>query len=82
MKIQITQEDIDNGEIMDTNQCPIARAFKRLGYTEVQVEAKRIYPYGYFFSIYIVMPEKGKDFVLDYDERSPVEPFEMEVEIP
>lgn len=89
MKIQITQDDIDNGVIGDSNHCPIARAFKRIGYTEVIVEQKRIYLYGDTYNSsnvyrkkYIDMPENGKKFVLYYDRSEPVEPFELEVKIP
>lgn len=89
MKIQITQEDIDKGVREDTSRCPIAHAFIRNGYKNVRVEARRIYPYGYTYNPsdvlrhkYMVMPEIGYDFVVNFDSNNRVEPFEMEVEIP
>jgi hypothetical protein len=89
MKIKITQEDINKGVRGDSSHCPIAHAFCRNGYNGVRVEARRIYPYGYtydpsnvFKNKFIIMPDIGHDFVVNFDSNNRVEPFEMEVEIP
>lgn len=73
MKIEITQDDIDNGSRMDASNCAIARAIKRMtGSNYVRVGSKDIYIDGQLFIAPLVVTE----FVKKFDEsKSLVSPF-------
>ena len=82
MKIEVTQEDIEQGWPSSTTHCPIALAVKRTLQREVEV---------YMASIVLspaspyrqrIWVGEIKDFVRDYDAGWPVQPITFDLEIP
>lgn len=87
MKIEVTQEDIDQGMVRSCRECPVARAIKKkvgmktcLGVTPSWVS---------FYDIYdktdktflVQLPEKATEFINKFDGNEIVEPFEFELNI-
>jgi hypothetical protein len=77
--INVTQDDIDNGNVGDACACPVAlalrRAFKTGGY-DFYVEDKCMFVnnYAYF------NPPEVKNFIVNFDHGIKVEPFSFELE--
>jgi len=95
LKISVTREDINRGEMRDEFHCPIARAFRRTGYkVGVSISGLDFYyvrfcPYvreqfkkmeNKFFE-YIPTPELVKDWIRDFDDGKASYPFEFYVEL-
>lgn len=79
--IEVTQDDIDHGEINHCTECPIARAANRAGLYLPIITDNCI-------SIYIKtdntrkcidLPLEAKVFVLKFDHYTKVEPFKFEI---
>ncbi len=69
MKIQVTKEDIEKGEIKDRKCCPIALALRRIGFTNVEVTCEMtIHPTSF-------LPNNARLFVTEFDVGIPVKPF-------
>jgi hypothetical protein len=87
--IEVTQEDINNGERKDGCKCPVALAFQRAG-------ARGAFSVGYFYvypkgltasdsetvsdkiRIARSLPEEVTQFNHDFDDGKPVTPFSFE----
>lgn len=82
MKIQINQEDIDNGLKKSCTECPIARAFYRItNIKDFNVTCGTIivfYP-PYNRHLHIKIPPEAKEFIYNFDNNMPVKPFEFEI---
>lgn len=77
IKIDVTAEDIVNGVRGVAFACPIARAVKRMGSSQVYVAYGCLEcDEGEGF-----LPKSASDFVDRFDEGLPVSPFSFEVEI-
>ena len=85
MTIEITQEDIKQGERKEGRKCPVALAFQRAGLSEASVGYCYVYPRGLTASpgemvsdklrIAQGLPEEVRQFNHDFDAGDPVTPF-------
>ena len=75
MKIEVTQEDIDNGTAINPWTCPLALAIRRAWNDEVEVSVTDIVRIGSFDSgeVYL-LSEEAEEFRLAFDWRKPVKP--------
>ncbi len=82
ISISVTQGDIDKGCTGAAFECPIARAFKRKGYT-VGVSGWRISLYGKDGTfLYQVRPsDEVIAFIRNFDAKLPVSPFTFEIDL-
>jgi hypothetical protein len=78
MKIQVTQQDIDEGVAESCHDCPVALAIERATLGDVRVWRREV-------SIYKIgrkpLPLTATDFIDHFDAREPVQPFEFELDI-
>lgn len=76
--IRVTQEDIDNGERGNCELCPIAHAMSReLGCAvDVSGPCAVVYIHG---PVEIPLPQEARNFILDFDNVEPVQPFEFQI---
>ena len=77
MKITVTQEHIDNGDRGSCTHDPIALAMRNAG-----LEAPWVGPAGISWKIehrnyFMQTPRIVLDFMLAFDNKQPVEPFEF-----
>ena len=78
MRIEVTQEDIELGDITSTT-CPVARAMRRewpraqVGSTHFHTVAGSITSHD--------LPDEAVDWITDYDQGLPVKPFAFEVAV-
>jgi hypothetical protein len=80
VRIEVTQDDIDNGTVASCLSCPVAIAIKRVAPTPRIVSVARLgILYG---SKYIPAPIEVCNFIDRYDHRLPTYPFTFELEIP
>lgn len=93
MKLTITQEDIDNGEVGDPCWCPIANAIARACNIEdkarrdcievnsdgIWINGTTIYSSRILYPHKVPMPRQLKDFINNFDNEEEVEPFEIEI---
>ena len=82
--IDVTQDDIDNGNRNDKWSCPIANAWNRkFPASEVSVGTESI---AFIdcdgFSARVQMPYKAKRFIEKFDNLVTVEPFSFTVTVP
>ena len=78
MRINVTQEHIDNGSVQNTESCPVA-----LAVVSQTGRMTRVFP-DYIFiegETRIDLPSKAKQFVDDFDELKFVEPFSFNLPI-
>lgn len=79
--ITVTQDDIDNGTPACNDGCPIALAMQRVFTKDATVGTEHFWPWATEFPDMPVtgnLPAIAKDFVRDYDEGRPVQPFQFE----
>lgn len=76
MKINITQEDIDNGRIGDCILCPIALKLKQV--TGVIWEVYWNSAFNTATTATIDLPEDATDFISMFDQQEKVMPFTFE----
>lgn len=78
MKINVTQEDIDNGKVRNSCYCPVALAMRR-----VTKETWSVTGIGLFCDSKIGLnkstPKSVLQFIRAFDIGMPVSPFEFEV---
>ena len=82
MLIKVEQYQIDNGLPRSMCSCPVALAIERCTgrhIVEVSDEHVTIFEHGEFVNI--LLPLAAQEFIKRYDEGSPVEPFEFELEV-
>jgi hypothetical protein len=78
MKIQVTQQDIDEGIAGKCYDCPIALAIARVLHIRLRVfRTIVIYSFGYL----IFLPNCVIQFIDQFDNNEPVQPFEFELDI-
>jgi hypothetical protein len=75
MKIEVTQEDIDNGIQMNCYYCPIARSIQRQTDLYVAVRAN----YAVIGDDIAYFPREAEQFIADFDAGEPVHPFSFEI---
>lgn len=84
MRIEVTQEDINNGRRKSCNACPVALAVKRATQArEVSIHEQ----VGYFAASSFVthmdvfdLPSEAIEFIDNFDYGNSVRPFAFEVE--
>ena len=71
--IDVTQEDIDQGERDKCRRCPIALAMKRVFPGKVSL----VYGTVAWVDLdrYADLPDEAQQFIMYFDEGEPVEPF-------
>lgn len=82
MKIQVTQEDINQGVRACTNNCAVALALKRAGFPFVQVHSKSVITKmrdDFTVAESIPLPEEVAFFIDSFDDGDPVGPIEFEL---
>ena len=77
-EVEVTQEDIDQGVRKDNCNCPVALAVKRATGREDVSVARNTIALG---RDVIFRVKKICDFVFDFDEGKPVEPFTFTVKV-
>lgn len=88
LKIQVTQEDIDKGEIKSSYLCPVALALSRaglvplvLGASNIEIRTKNDYQYSQLKTVTPMGEAKLKSFIFNFDGRRTVEPFSFYIYI-
>lgn len=77
MKIQVTQEDIDQGTPSEVCACPIALAAKRVfAHREIAV-LDIVIQIGDRWEM--ALPDSAQKFIEEFDNGLPVTPFEFEL---
>lgn len=82
LTVDVTQDDIDNGEPVNGNHCAVALALIRATgdpYVSCGIATASWYVGGDVK--YVCLPTKATDFIDAFDEGEPVEPFSFEVEV-
>ncbi len=76
LRINVTQDDIDNGERSNPNCCPIAHAVTRMGFSSVRVEEAVIGFTDAYKEIYKGVPltRAAKRFIKRFDRFKKVHP--------
>jgi hypothetical protein len=75
--INVTQEDIDNGNNADACACPVALALRR----SFKVDDIWVQPYEMSANGHVYMnPSKVRDFINNFDRGMKVKPFKFELE--
>lgn len=80
IKVEVTKEDIANGERENSCKCPVALALSRLG-TDVSVGNGEI---GFWLGDkyrLIEIPDMVDDFITQFDNGKEVEPFEFTLNV-
>lgn len=80
MKINVTQEDIDNGE-PSSRKCPVAIAILSAGFDDVRVEALHLRFVLDRFQYARSTPDIVADFLEEFDSGAAVEPFSFTLEV-
>lgn len=81
MKVDVTQEDIDNGKPKFSYCCAVALAVLRekpMKEVTVSTEYIEISDYGGFDTERYDLPAVARAFVEDFDEKLPVQPITFE----
>lgn len=85
--INVTQEDIDNGEPLNSLHCPIARALYRTFspsdyYFRVGFGNVRIYSPITDDNVLVRLPDECRKFIQAFDLRQPTSPFSFQFSHP
>ena len=85
--IEVTQEDIDRGEIYACQNCPVALAFQRAtGCHNLYVGQTHFYPDEPFSGSKKIrsrrLPESVIDKIDEFDDGEGMEPFSFPIDIP
>lgn len=78
MKIQVTQEDINNGMRRNGNKCPVTLAIKRATGIALVSSGLTICVYG---RRELIPPVAVTEFIEQFDAGNPVSPFEFNLPI-
>lgn len=76
LKLTITNELIKRGNRNESYSCPVALAFREMGYTDVEVGRYALMLNGKEYPWGDVMVKK----ITEYDESGRMEPFILEIE--
>ena len=79
MLIEVTQEDIDNGEKVQADRCAVAIALQRCGFINAHISQSNIV-YGVPYKS-IETPFAASEFIKHYDANDEVKPFSFELDI-
>lgn len=83
MKIVVTQEDIAHGKRACMFDCAVALALKRAGVKFIKLSYNEIItkvgPDGLEVLESIPLPPEATQFIVDFDDQTPVSPFEFEL---
>ncbi len=84
VEVKVTQEHIDKGKQEDGDCCPIALAFKALGFDGVSVDDETCVAHRGSFLYVFDLPSEARNFMWDFDmwDNLPVRPFTFEAETP
>jgi hypothetical protein len=84
IKVVVTQEHIDKGERGDCYSCAVSLALRDSDIPEARMGLWSIFLHGKFDDDKntIDAPPQVKQFVRDFDQKRPVQPFEFEIEVP
>ena len=84
MRIEVTEESIEDGVRGSPSECPIAQALCAHGFGWPSVRRDHVvftkHP-GNFLGIKADLPEEAQTFVRSYDDGEEVEPFEFEIDL-
>jgi hypothetical protein len=82
IKVQVTQECIDNGVKDKCRECPVAQALIKAGFDTPEVYSDKIqYWVNNDHVSAWACTEEVTDFIELYDDGNPVKPFEFEMTI-
>lgn len=82
MKIEVTQEDIDTGIPGSACGCPVALAFRRLGFHFADVAARSCFlAVGLTDGRVYSLPSIAADFISNFDTGREVKPLSFELEV-
>ena len=82
MKISVTEQHVQNGRRADPHHDPVALALYDAGFGEVYVGTTEISVRKIPFTgnwTKVPVPHSVSDFMFDFDNGKPVEPFEFEI---
>ncbi len=83
MKIEVTQQDIEQGRRCDPDCCPVGRALSRAGVTHLGVSGTVVVSDdGDRHASFLMLPEEVRDWILRFDECEPVNPITFELVLP
>ena len=76
MRIDVTQQDIDQGVPCDSRHCPISLAAQRAGLQNVKVNGESLFGNGYM----AFLPDEALDFIYLFDKhRELTKPFFFQI---
>jgi hypothetical protein len=67
IRINVTQDDIDNGQSNDSKRCPITRAMRRAGFLRVDADTDLLWFHYKGIEHSVVTPKAAKDFITHFD---------------
>ena len=78
LTVEVTQQDIERGSLIECRSCPVALALQRATGREVEVAG----PWFIFANSrrHFNLPESVRDFVAQFDSGVAVQPFSFEIE--
>ena len=83
MRIEVTAQDIVEGERFGCYSCPIALALKRIGKRNWAVKSEILRRWTESGrAVDVPLPRDAKAFIDDFDHDRPVEPFSFDIELP
>lgn len=74
MRVEVTQEDIDQGKPRRVTLCPVARAVGRVATNRYKVTAFYLVPCRTSLPR-VILPDKAMLFIDAFDAGQPVKPF-------
>lgn len=77
MKIQVTQQHIEQGKHCDPLKCPVALAITAAGVNHAGVTQSRLV----VGDNWIFLPDAVYNWIARFDARKPVSPIEFEVDL-
>ena len=79
MRIDVTEEDIQEGVKCDCDACPIARAVRRA----TGDQTLSVMGYGVYRGAMLIgrFPKKATDFVISFDSDDSVKPFSFNLDM-
>lgn len=80
--IEVTQEDIDNGEQKNFKSCPVAIAISRTIGQPAQVDQESVSLVLTPWDDSIEIPGRASNFISSYDDGDPVSPFSFPLSVP
>jgi hypothetical protein len=82
MKVAVTEYHLKHGRPCHGNACPIALALIEKTSADVYVYGKYVRFFVGGQAVRIYLPKDAQQFVFNYDEGHPTQPFEFELETP